>query len=134
MVSTRLMSSVSNNGGESSSGQCSSSGESSGPAKYTRNNTVIATLASNRPMSSSSDSGQCSSSSDSSGPAKYTRHNTVIATLPLSTTQNVSPDVPRPNQTIFLLNMPQEVLEKIFSFLSFKTIAHLRPVSFYINL
>lgn len=32
-------------------------------------------------------------------------------------------------RTIFFLDLPQEIIEKIFSYLSFKNVAHLRPVS-----
>lgn len=75
-------------------------------------------------------------SSTDAGPAKFTRHSTVIATLQPSSTSTattiqaaVKVDSWKQEQSIFLLDMPQEVLEKIFSFLTFKTIAHLRPVS-----
>lgn len=94
MVSTRLMSSVSNNAGESS--------------------------------------GQ--GTSHDFGPAKFTRHSTVIATLASQSATNVivkEADKTKwtPDQTVFFLDLPREVIEKIFSFLSFKTIAHMRPVS-----
>lgn len=75
-------------------------------------------------------SGQGTSSQDF-GPAKFTRHSTVIATLASQSTviRETDPYKSTSNQTIFLLDLPQEVLEKIFSFLSFKNVAHLRPVN-----
>lgn len=105
MVSTRQMSSVSNGSGGESSSQTSNSNNDSSPAKFTRHNTVIA-------LASQSMSHPIPSTSK-----------TVISY------EQWIPDQSKPDQSVFLLDLPQEVLEKIFSFLSFKTIAHLRPVS-----
>lgn len=103
MVSTRLMSSVSNGSAVEASSSGQGTSQDSGPAKFTRHSTVIATLA---------------SQSQSQQPAPST-----------SVIKEVDPNKWNPDQTVFLLDLPQEVIEKIFSFLSFKSVAHLRPVS-----
>lgn len=93
-------------------------------------------MVSTRQMSSvSNGAGESSSSHNSTnepGPSKYTRYNTVITTLAsqAGTSQTVIKyEAPKQEQTVFLMDMPPELIEKILSYLPFKAVAHLRTVS-----
>lgn len=76
-----------------------------------------------------SGTGECSQY-NSESPAKYTR-NSAIAGIPVcsGTMQYCKALLPPSVQSINLLDLPQEVLEKIFSYLSFKNICQMRLVS-----
>lgn len=63
------------------------------------------------------------------GPAKYTRNSTPAVIAGCSSTMQYCKALSPPVQSINILNLPQEVLEKIFSYLSFKNICQLRLVS-----
>lgn len=65
----------------------------------------------------------------SEGPAKYTRNSTPAGITGCSSTMQYCKALLTPVQSINILNLPQEVLEKIFSYLSFKNICQLRMVS-----
>ncbi|XP_072390467.1 uncharacterized protein dmpd [Diabrotica undecimpunctata] len=78
------------------------------------------------------------SQSPSEGPAKFTRNSTsttTTVTAGCSSTVQYSraPTIPVQSKFISILDLPQEVLEKIFSYLKFKNICQLRLVSRTIN-
>lgn len=66
---------------------------------------------------------------NSEGPAKYTRNCTPAVITGCSSTMQYCKALLAPVQSVNILNLPQEVLEKIFSYLSFKNICQLRLVS-----
>ncbi|XP_046982818.1 F-box only protein 28 isoform X1 [Schistocerca americana] len=67
------------------------------------------------------------------GPSKSARTSLVQTSIcePSTSVVIVKPAEPKPPPT--LLDFPAEILEKIFSYLSFKNVAHLRPVCHKIN-
>lgn len=69
---------------------------------------------------------ECANQVTDHGPARSTRNNPVIIPSEPSTSHGRSTQT---KQNIFLLDMPQEVIEKILSYLSFKNICQLRLVS-----
>lgn len=93
-------------------------------------------MVSTRQMSSvSGGSGESSShnSNPEPGPSKITRYNTVITSVasqagPSHAITRYEPS-PSKEQTKFLMDLPQEIIEKIFSYLSYKQVANLRVVS-----
>ncbi|KAJ8968487.1 hypothetical protein NQ317_008344 [Molorchus minor] len=62
------------------------------------------------------------------GPAKFTRNSALGATTSTSygSTMQCSKALSSPVQSIHFMNLPQEILEKIFSYLSFKKLCQLR--------
>lgn len=64
------------------------------------------------------------------GPAKFTRNSTPAVTPGCSSTMHFCKALSQSVQSINVLDLPQEVLEKIFSYLSFRNICQLRLVSF----
>lgn len=69
---------------------------------------------------------ECSNQVTDHGPARSTRNNTVLIASEASTSHGRSTQT---KQSIFLLDLPQEVTEKILGYLSFKNICQLRLVS-----
>lgn len=59
------------------------------------------------------------------GPAKFTRHSTSTNIIGMQYYKALSPPV----QSVQFLDLPQEIIEKIFGYLSFKNICQLRLVS-----
>jgi hypothetical protein len=65
------------------------------------------------------------------GPSKTLRHNNAPApSLPESSTSAHIAEV-SPAQAINLMNLPPEIMLKILGCLSYRTVAHLRPVRFW---
>lgn len=77
------------------------------------------------------------SQSPNEGPAKFTRNSTsTTVSAGCSSTVQYSkvPSPSPPVQSIHLLDLPQEIIEKIFSYIKFKNICQMRLVSLYIVL
>lgn len=63
------------------------------------------------------------------GPAKYTRNSTPAVIPGCSGTMQYCKALSPSVQSLNVLDLPPEILEKIFSYLSFKNICQLRMVS-----
>ncbi|XP_056634882.1 F-box only protein 28 isoform X2 [Diorhabda sublineata] len=76
-----------------------------------------------------------SNQSTSEGPAKFTRNSTSTTTTlaGCSSSMQYSRVPSSPVQSTYLLDLPQEIIEKIFSYLRFKNICQLRLVCRTIN-
>lgn len=98
-------------------------------------------MVSTRQMSSV---GGSSGSSESAGPShaepvavsRVTRHSSTLlpgSSSPHASTSKCSAIVPAPKTcTTNFLDLPIEVIDKIFSYLGFKTVSHLRMVNIFI--
>lgn len=63
------------------------------------------------------------------GPAKFTRNSAPSTSSSFSGTMQYCKALSPPVQSIQLLDLPQEILEKIFSYLPFKNVCQMRLVS-----
>jgi hypothetical protein len=78
----------------------------------------------------SSSCGENTGTVSEAGPSKSLRHsNAQPPPLPEANSSTHGAEVPS-TQSINLMDLPPEIMLKILGFLSYKTVAHLRPVRF----